>query len=90
MFRKMLYVLAGFVIGFVAATFFSASLFAQMGSKSYTEDAFSSNIPSNYGRLVGVSGLSMYFEASDGTIYIVRQRTQNDMDSRVSVIKRGE
>ena len=91
--KKMLYVVFGFVIGFMFANaFFIPELLAQYGAKAtgFSEEAMQPSVPKEYGKLVAVSGIDLYFQGNDGTVYIVRPHTGNALDSRVTVIKRGE
>lgn len=92
--KKWLYVFFGFAIGFVVAnTFFIPELMAQYGKwagASFTEMEMQPPLPSRYGNLVAVSGLTMYFQASDGAIHIVKPRTGTEFDTSVTMIKRSE
>ena len=94
MFKKVLYGIAGLAVGFfVANAFFMPELKAQTwgaGSSSFTETTMKSSIPSSYGNLVAIFELGMYFQAQDGTIRIVKPRTNSEFDPNVMVIKRGE
>jgi hypothetical protein len=87
-------VLMGFAAGLVVGVIFcSGQLFAQYdmgGAKNFSEGVMDSRVPAAYGKLVAISGLNFYFQAEDGTVYIVKQQTQSALDPNVVVIKRGE
>ena len=90
MFKKMLYVVAGLVFGFIfSSAFFIPELRAQWGGISLNEKMMQPTLPANYGKLVGVSGITMYFQAENGNVYIVNPRTDNELDPTVTVIKRS-
>ena len=91
MFKKMLYVVAGFVFGFIfTSAFFIPELRAQWGSGiTLNEKIMQPTLPANYGKLVGVSGITMYFQAENGNVYIVNPRTDIELDPAVTVIKRS-
>jgi len=90
MFKKMLYVVVGFVFGFIfTSAFFIPELRAQWESSSLNEMAMQSLLPAKYGKLVGVSGITMYFQADNGNVYIVKPRTDTELDPAVTVIKRS-
>jgi len=94
--RKVLFIVVVFFFGFImAGVFFSPESWAQYVSgagaaSGYDEVAMTSKVPSSYGNLVAISGIYLYFQGDDGTIYILKQRTQSELDSRVVVIKRSE
>ncbi len=93
--KKIPYLAIGFLAGFIAASvFFSPEVMAQYrlggASGDFKEDEMKQEIPQEYGRLVGIWDLNMYFQSSDGTIYIVRPKTSMELDSHVTVIKRGK
>ncbi|MBI5872882.1 MAG: hypothetical protein HZB36_01905 [Candidatus Omnitrophica bacterium] len=94
MFKKMLYGMAGLVVGFVvASTFFPLESMAQYGlggSGGFSEEVMTPEIPAKYGRLVAISGIDMYFQSDDGSVYIVKPRTQSEFNTRVSVVRRGQ
>lgn len=90
--KRVLYGIFGFVIGFVVANvFFIPELMAQLGGKSsgaFSEDVMEPSVPKSFGKLVGVSGIDLYFQGEDGSVYIVKPRTSGELDTRVTVIKR--
>lgn len=93
--KKWFYVLLGFAIGFIVANaFFAPELMAQYGQwvsgGSFKETELKPSIPSSYGNLVSVSNLKFYFQGTDGSIYILEQRTPTEWNSQVTVIKRGQ
>lgn len=92
MHKKIVYGLFGFVMGFfVANVFFTGELKAQFdSSSSFNRDTMTPAVPVAFGKLVTVSDLSMYFEADDGTLYVLRPKTSNSFDTRVTVIRRGQ
>lgn len=87
-------ILFGFAAGLIAAgVFFSSPVWAQFGmgsSRGYDEDAMRTKVPADYGKLVAINGVNFYFQGDGGNIYILKQRTQNEFDSKVTVIERGE
>ncbi len=86
---KIFYVLMGVLIGVILVGIFSiCEVKAQMGS-TFSEEKLTPAVPVVYGNLVAVLNLDMYFQAKDGTVYIVRQRTSKDLDSHVAVIPRS-
>lgn len=90
MFKKMLYVVVGLAFGFIfTSAFFIPELKAQWGGNSFSETAMQSLLPAKYGKLVGVSGITMYFQAENGDVYIVKPRTDTELDPAVTVIKRN-
>ena len=87
---KVFYVVFGVVVGFMTASaFFTPELKAQWGTSSFKEEAMESSLPAKYGKLVAVSGIIMYFQAEDGSVYIVKPRTNTELDSSVTVIRRS-
>jgi hypothetical protein len=90
--------IGGVVIGFAAGlvvgvVFCSGQLFAQFdsgGSKNFNEAVMDSRVPASYGKLVAISDVNFYFQAENGTVYVLRQKTQSTLDPNVTVIKRGE
>lgn len=94
-FKKVLYVVFGFVFGFAIANIVSVpELFAQFGSSKnsgvFEESAMEPLVPASYGKLVAISGIDMYFQGADGNVYIVKPRTGGTLDTHVTVVKRGE
>lgn len=94
-FKKVLYVVFGFVFGFAIANLVSVpELMAQYGSSknsgAFEESAMEPLVPASYGKLVAISGIDMYFQGADGNVYIVKPRSGNTLDTRVTVIKRGQ
>jgi hypothetical protein len=92
--NKWLYVFLGSAIGFIVANaFFAPESMAQYGQwasgNSFKETELKPPIPSSYGNLVTVSNLKFYFQATDGTIYILEQRTPSEWNTGVTVIKRS-
>lgn len=90
-FKKMFYMFFGCVVGFTAAAlFFTPDLMAQFTTRSsaFKVTEMEGSVPASYGKLVAVSGLYLYLQAEDGTIYIVRQHTTNQFDPNITVIKR--
>ena len=88
--KNVFYILIGFLIGLVFAGVFSVvSVRAQLSS-SFDEEEMSPAVPVTYGKLVAVSGLDLYFQANDGTVHIVRPRTNKELESRVTVIPRSQ
>jgi hypothetical protein len=88
-FKKVLYGVFGLVLGFAAANaVFIPVLRAESGS-AFNEKAMDGRVPAKYGKLVTISGTSFYFQGDDGTVYILKQRTNNEFSSDVTVIKRG-
>lgn len=92
--KRIVGVLMGFVGGLVVGVIFcSGQLFAQHdlgSSKNFSEEVMDSRVPPGYGKLVAISGLDFYFQGDDGTVYILKQKTQSALDPHVTVIKRGE
>ncbi len=90
--KKLFYFVIVFAIGFLMSGFLSSVSFAQLGAGSgyFSEEEMDTKIPSRYGNLVAISGIYLYFQGPDGTIYILKQKTQSQLDSNVVVIKRGE
>lgn len=91
-FRKMFYVFFGCVMGFMAANFiFVPNSMAQLGLKDsgFAVTEMEGMVPASYGKLIAVSGLYLYFQGDDGTIYIVTQHTSKQFDPNVTVIKRS-
>lgn len=91
MLKKFLYVAAGFVGGVLFAVGGVGELRAQHefdDNSKFTETVVKPSVPGRYGRLVAVSGIDMYFSADDGTVYLVRPRTNGQLDTSVTVIKR--
>jgi len=93
--KKVLYVVFGFVFGFAIANIVSVpELMAQYGfSKSsggFEESVMEPSVPASYGKLVAISGIDMYFQGTDGNVYIVKPRTGQTLDTHVTVVKRGE
>ncbi|MFH0876817.1 MAG: hypothetical protein V1863_01155 [Candidatus Omnitrophota bacterium] len=94
--KKINFTLFGFVLGFVVANaLFIPELLAQYGrwsGASFTEMEMQPLLPARFGNLVAVtgSGRRMFFQASDGTVYMVTQRTDTEIDKSVYVIKRSE
>lgn len=93
LFRKMLYLFSGCMMGFMAALLFCApdsmAQFTSSMSSAFKVTEMEGSVPAKYGKLIAVSGLYLYFQADDGTIYIVRQHTSTQFDSTVTVIKRN-
>jgi hypothetical protein len=94
-FKKVLYVVFGFVLGFAIANIINVpELLAQYGSSkssgAFEESAMEPSVPASYGKLVAISGIDMYFQGADGNVYIVKPRTGNTLDTRVTVVKRSE
>jgi hypothetical protein len=93
--RKIVYVMFGFAMGFVFSLFVP-ELGAQYGdtwggsSKSFDEKIGTTPIPAKYGDLVGIQGTLLYFQGKDGTVYLMRQRSDSEMEKRVVVIPRQE
>ncbi len=90
--KKMLYMFFGCLVGFVFASFiFASDLLAQFSSRSttFTATEMEGAIPASYGKLIAVSGLYLYLQSDDGTIYIVKQHTTNQFDPNITVIKRS-
>lgn len=95
--KKIIYLAVGFMAGLGAGCLFSIpESAAQMGYGTYGKSTtgFSTEkltpaVPAAYGKLVAVSGVNFYFQADNGNVYILRQRTGSDFDSRVTVIERG-
>lgn len=94
-FKKVLYVVFGFTLGFIVANAFSIPElmvrcgFAE-GSGAFEESAMEPLVPASYGKLVAISGIDMYFQGADGNVYIVKPRTGSTLDTRVTVVKRSE
>ncbi|MFH1691266.1 MAG: hypothetical protein ABIC68_01650 [Candidatus Omnitrophota bacterium] len=91
-FKKMLYMFFGCVVGFMLASFlFAPDLMAQFAGRpvSFRVTEMEGAVPASYGKLVAVSGLYLYLQAEDGTIYIVKQHTSNQFDPEITVIKRS-
>lgn len=90
--KKMLYMFFGCVVGFMVASFlFAPDLMAQFGSKgdSFKVVEMEASVPASYGKLVAVSGLYLYLQAENGTIYIIKQHTVDQFDPNITVIKRS-
>jgi hypothetical protein len=91
MLKKMLYVVLGFVTGTLFAVVGVGELKAQYGfdsGSSYAENVMTPSLPGKYGKLVAVSDMSMYFVTDDGTVTIVRPKTNGQLDTSVTVIRR--
>ncbi len=91
MIKKMLYVSLGFVCGFLANSFLIPELSAQYGGSStgsFQETSMQPNVPAEYGKLIAVSGIDLYFQADNGNVYIIKPRTDTTLSSGVTVIKR--
>lgn len=92
--KKVLYIALGFAAGFFAAGIFSVpQVWAQYGrssSSGYDEDTMKTKVPASYGKLIGIDGVFFYFQGDGGKVYILKQRTQSEFDSKVTVIERGE
>jgi hypothetical protein len=90
--KKIIYGMFGFVLGFlVASTFFMAESKAQFdgdADAAFQEDIMTPHLPGKYGQLIAVYDINMYFQAQDGTIYIVKPLRGSQLDTHVSVIKR--
>lgn len=92
MVKKMFYVVLGFVTGVLFAVIGVGTLKAQYGfdsSGSYTENTMTPSLPGRYGHLIAVSDMNMYFASDDGTVTIVRPKTNGQLDTTVTVIKRS-
>ena len=94
-FKKVLYVVFGFVLGFAIANVLSVpELMAQYGSSKnsgvFEESVMEPSVPSSYGKLVAISGIDMYFQGADGNVYIVKPRSSGSLDTRVTVIRRSQ
>ena len=92
--KKVLYCVFGFVLGFAIANIVSVpELLAQYGfsknSGAFEELAMEPLVPASYGKLVAISGIDMYFQGDDGNVYIVKPRTGQTLDTRMTVIKRS-
>jgi hypothetical protein len=88
--KKVLYVLLGFALGFfVASAFFIPELQAQWENGAFNEGTMRPSVPAKYGKLVAVSGIIMYFQAENGNVYIVKPRTDTELDPAVTLIKRS-
>ncbi|MFB3919266.1 MAG: hypothetical protein ACE14U_04265 [Candidatus Velamenicoccus archaeovorus] len=91
MLKKMLYVVLGFVTGALFTVVGVGELRAQYGFDSdsnYAESVMKPSLPARYGKLVAVSDMNLYFAAEDGTVTIVRPKTNGQLDTTVTVIKR--
>ncbi|OIO35632.1 MAG: hypothetical protein AUJ74_05275 [Candidatus Omnitrophica bacterium CG1_02_44_16] len=94
-FKKVLYVVFGFVVGFAIANIVSVpEIMAQSGfsknSGVFEESAMEPPVPASYGKLAAISGIDMYFQGENGNVYIVKPRSSSTLDTRVTVIKRGQ
>lgn len=92
--RKFMIGLFGFVLGFCVSSIFSIpDLLAQHATWAQGErlqqNPMESAIPKSYGDLKAVSGIEMYFQGEDGTIYIVEPRTAEKLKTEVKVIHRN-
>ncbi len=92
--KKIFFVLFGFTLGFIVSNaFFIPELRAQYGfsgGDTFQETEMRPPLPAKYGKLVGISGIDLYFQGADGTVYLVKPRTQDALDTHVTVIKRSE
>lgn len=92
MIRRFMYLATGMALG-VFFSFFCSDLMAQYESPfnrgGFEEMPMDSSVPAAYGDLVQVSVPLFYFRASDGTIYVLRQRSDAKWDPTVRVIKRS-
>jgi hypothetical protein len=93
--KKIMYVLFGFVLGFIATNaFFVPELMAQYGlgasGTTFSVTEIRPAVPAGYGNLVAVSDLKFYFQDKDGNIHILSQRTPTEWNTQITVIKRGE
>jgi len=93
--KRMVYVLSGFVLGALVAGIFSArsleaqSLFgAKQKGEKFSYENMTPPVPARFGYLVAVSGIDLYFQGENGTVYIVKPRSGNSLDTQVSVIPR--
>ncbi|MGE5279328.1 MAG: hypothetical protein ACM3L6_01105 [Deltaproteobacteria bacterium] len=94
--RRTLYLATGFILGFLAAGIFSARMReaqAAIGidaeSTGFSFDRMEPAVPASFGRLVAVNGIDLYYENQDGTVYIVKPRSGNSLDTRVTMIPRS-
>jgi hypothetical protein len=90
--KKLILVLAGFVAGFLAASFVSLpSVGAQtaFGNSGLIQESISPSLPASYGKLAAVSGSTLYFQGDDGRVYLVRPKNMNSLESDVRVIERS-
>ncbi len=89
--KRILWVIFGFVSGFmVASGFFVPELRAQWTQNSgFKETLMSPAVPKSYGTLKAVQDLKMYFEGEGGNIYIIEPQNAGKLSSEVKVIKRG-
>ena len=90
--KKMFYTIFGFVLGLgLASAYLVPELRAQYDSTSnpFTEEKMSPPVPRSYGNLIAISASNLYFQDRDGNVYIVRQRSDTALDSRVAVIPRA-
>ncbi|MFH1381043.1 MAG: hypothetical protein ABIH57_02600 [Candidatus Omnitrophota bacterium] len=91
-FKKMLYMFFGCVVGFMIASFlFAPDSMAQFGSgsSSFKVVEMEAPVPASYGKLIAVSGLYLYLQAENGTIYIIKQHSVSQFDPNITVIKRN-
>ena len=93
--NKARYVVVGFVVGCLVAGIFSARLLeaqSMFGDKkkgeNFSYDKMQPSLPASFGYLVAVSGINLYFQGQDGTVYIVKPRSGNSLNTRVTVIPR--
>ncbi len=91
--KKGGYILVGFVLGCLGTGIFSArALEAQSafskGSEGFSYDKMQPPVPASFGYLVAVSGINLYFQGDNGTVYIVKPRSGNNLDTQVAVIQR--
>lgn len=90
--KKIVFIVAGFVAGFLVASLVTLpSARAQMSFErsEFELDTIEPALPASYGKLVAVSGATMYFQGDDGAVYIVKPRTTGTLDTEVRVIERA-
>ncbi len=88
-FKKISYVLMGFLMGLAVASVFAVKEVRAQWGDSFTEDKLLPLVPQDYGSFVCASGQDMYFQKEDGTLHIVRQRSSGRLEPRVTVIMRS-
>ena len=92
MVKKAMLVALGFLVGFLVANMMPLpSVGAQMAfeGSDFEVENIEPDLPASYGRLVAVSGATMYFQSDNGSVYIVKPRNSSLLDTDVRVIERG-
>jgi len=94
--NKAFYGVTGFVLGCLVAGIFSARILeaqSAFGDKrkgdNFSYEKMQPPVPAYFGYLVAVSGINLYFQGENGTVYVVKPRSGNSLDTQVTVIPRA-